>query len=174
MQSAYRKHHRTETALLKVKNDILLNMNRQHVTLLVFLDLSSAFDTVDHTILLKRLRMCFGISGTALFWFESYLSDRKQYVYINDVSSYDHQVKYGVPQISCLGLLFTLYTSPLFELIKFHLPGIHSYDDDAQLYLSFKPESQTSARSAFAAIESCVSNITFQPPLNGIKSLPTS
>ena len=92
MQYAYRKYYSTETALLKVKNDILLNMNRQHVTLLVFLDLSSASDTVDHTILLKRLRMCFGISGTALSWFESYLSDRKQYVSVNGVSSSDHQV----------------------------------------------------------------------------------
>ena len=87
MQSAYRRHHSTETALLKVKNDLLLNMNRQHVTLLVFLDLSSAFDTVDHAILLNRLESLFGISETALSWFKYYLSDRKQYVSVDRVSS---------------------------------------------------------------------------------------
>ena len=69
-QSAYRKDHSTETALLKVQNDILMNMNRQHVTLLVLLDLSAAFDTVDHKILLHRLHASLGITGTALKWFE--------------------------------------------------------------------------------------------------------
>ena len=77
-QSAYRRHHSTETALLKVKNDILLNMNQQHLTLLVLLDLSSAFDTVDHIILLTRLQSHFGICGSPLSWFESYLSNRTQ------------------------------------------------------------------------------------------------
>ena len=67
-QSAYREHHSTETALLRVKNDILLNMNQQRVTLLVLLDLSAAFDTVDHTILLDRLFFDFGISGQAYSW----------------------------------------------------------------------------------------------------------
>ena len=76
MQSAYRKCHRTETALLKVQNDILINMNRQHVTLLVLLDLSATFDTVDHNILLDRLHNSFGIKDTALNWFASYVSNR--------------------------------------------------------------------------------------------------
>ena len=66
LQSSYRKFHSTESALLKVKNDILLNMNRQHVTLLVLLDLSAAFDTIDHGILLERLRSAFGVRDTAL------------------------------------------------------------------------------------------------------------
>ena len=70
-QSAYRKHHSTETALLKVTNDILLSMNRQHVSLLVLLDFSSAFDTVDRTILLNRLQSHFGICDSSLSWFES-------------------------------------------------------------------------------------------------------
>ena len=69
LQLAYRKNHSTETALLKVKNDILLKMNSQHVTLLVLLDLSAAFDTVEHTILLDRLKSKIGISGVALNWF---------------------------------------------------------------------------------------------------------
>ena len=66
LQSAYRAGHSTETALLKVHNDILLAMDRQHVTLLVLLDLSAAFDTVDHRVLLRRLKVTYGITGTAL------------------------------------------------------------------------------------------------------------
>ena len=76
LQSAYRKGHSTDTALLRVVNDILSNMNKQHVSILVLLDLSAAFDTVDHVILLPRLETSFGITGTALAWFSSYLSGR--------------------------------------------------------------------------------------------------
>ena len=161
-QSAYRRHHSTETALLKVKNDILLNMNQQHLTLLVLLDLSSAFDTVDHTILLTRLQSDFGICGPPLSWFESYLSNRTQSVLIDGKSSPELPVLHGIPQGSCLGpLLFTLYTSPLFNLVRKHLPVMHSYADDTQLYLSFRPDSLTSELSAFQAIESCISDVRF-------------
>ena len=159
-QSAYRKHHSTETALLKVTNDILLNMNSQHVSLLVLLDLSSAFDTVDHTILLARLQSHFGICDSSLSWFESYLSGRTQFVSINGSNSSDIPVQHGVPQGSCLGpLLFTLYTSPIFDLIKSHLPSIHCYADDTQVYISFKPDSLSSENSAVSAIQSCISAI---------------
>ena len=159
-QFAYRKHHSTEPALLKVKNDILLNMNRQHVTLLVLLDLSSAFDTIDHTILLHRLQTHFGISNTSLSWFRSYLSDRQQYVSINESPTADLPLEHGIPQGSCLGpLLFTLYTSPLFEIIRPHLPEMHCYADDTQNYLAFKPNPTTSENPSLIAIESCISDI---------------
>ena len=75
-QSAYRQYHSTETALLRVMNDILLKMNSQRVTLLVLLDLSAAFDTVSHDVLLDRLHNDVGLRGNALNWFYSYLSQR--------------------------------------------------------------------------------------------------
>ena len=119
-QSAYREFHSTETALLRVKNDTLLNMNQQRVTLLVLLDLSAAFDTVDHTILLNCLSRDFGITGHVYSWFESYLHNRFQSVSINSgISDKLHIKKYGVPQDSCLGpLLFVLYGSKLFKIIE--------------------------------------------------------
>ena len=76
LPSAYPAGHSTETALLKVHNDILLNMNYRRVTLLVLLDSSAAFDTVDHEVLLRRLEVTFGIADTALQWFRSYLAGR--------------------------------------------------------------------------------------------------
>ncbi len=113
-QSAYREFHSAETALLRVKNDVLMNMNRQHVTLLVLLDLSAAFDTVDHVLLLQRLQLKFGLSGTVLKLFTSYLSQRTQRVTVGGVSSEKFNVEYGVPQGSCLApLLFVLYVSEL-------------------------------------------------------------
>lgn len=97
-QSAYRKFHSTETALLRVKHDILMNMNRQHVTLLVILDLSAAFDTVDHCIMLDRLKSSFGIKDQVLKWFTSYLTNRSQFISINGGTSKRFDLKYGVPK----------------------------------------------------------------------------
>ena len=117
-----------------MKNDILLNMNKQHVTLLVLLDLSAAFDTVDHNVLLSRLHSKFGISGTALEWFRSYLNGRSQRVMVQGNLSQILNLDFGVPQGSCLGpLLFTIYASKLFHVIKVHLSTVHCYTDDTQL-----------------------------------------
>ena len=159
-QSAYREHHSTETALLRVKNDILLNMNQQRVTLLVLLDLSAAFDTVDHTILLNRLSSDFGISGQAYSWFDSYLRNRFQSISINGKTSTKFHTKYGVPQGSCLGpLLFVLYTSRLFKIIEHHLPDVHTYADDTQLYVSFSADSSFEQSAALEAMQSCIVDI---------------
>ena len=152
LQSAYRKRYSTETALLKVQNDILLNMDRQHVILLVLLDLSAAFDTVNHEILLRRLETTFGITGTALQWFSSYLGNRSQRVVFGDGVSESF-----LPQGSFLGpQLFTLYASKLFEVIKHHLPSAHAYADDTQLYVSFKPDCSASEAECFSAMENCI------------------
>ena len=126
LQSAYRKSHSTETALIKVQNDILMNMDRQQVTLLVLLDLSAAFDTIDHQVLLNRLRLSFGIRGYALEWIASYLSDRTQLVSFENNFSQSRYLSFGVHQGSCLGpLLFTVFASKLFDIIKGHLPRTH-------------------------------------------------
>lgn len=106
-QSAYRACHSTETALLKVQNDLLLNMDRGHVTLLVLLGLSPAFDTIDHSILLSRLQYKVGFDVLVLSWFKSYLTRRLFKVLVNDVLSDTFDQQWGVPQGSCLGpLLF--------------------------------------------------------------------
>ena len=122
---------------MKVYNDTLTNMNKQYVTLLVLLDLSAAFDTVDPSILLTRLRSKLGLNGTALSWLCSY---RTQLTSVQGALSNVFHLRYGVPQGSCLGfLLFNIYSSKLFDIVGGHLPKVHCYADDSQLYLSFNP-----------------------------------
>ncbi len=99
LQSAYQHFHSTETALIKVTNNILMAINQQKVVLLVLLNLSAAFDTVDDTIVLKSLSNQMGIKGKALKWFQSYLSDRYQYVKVEVQSSRSVPLNHGVPQV---------------------------------------------------------------------------
>ena len=159
-QSAYRKNYSTETALLKVQNDILMSMDKQEVILLVLLDLSSAFDTIDHKLMLDTLEFDFGVTGKALLWLKSFLSDRKQRVHIKKEFSKDYNVNHGVPQGSCLGpVLFLLYISQLFDVVSRHLPSAHGYADDTQLYMSFRPESSIAQNQAMLALEECITDM---------------
>ena len=87
LQSAYRRNHSTETALVKVVSDILNAADVRKVTLLGLLDLSAAFDTVDHVILLRRLEVSFGIGEAVLEWFRSFLTNRSQAVAFQGVTS---------------------------------------------------------------------------------------
>ena len=98
MQSAYRPHHSTETALVKVCNDLLCSLDERKAVILVLLDMSAAFDTIGHGIMLSRLRYRFGISGTALKWFESYMENRTQNIQVHDTVSEEQAVAFGVPQ----------------------------------------------------------------------------
>ena len=160
LQSAYKQHHSVESALLKVRNDILLNMEAQKVTLLVLLDLSAAFDTVKHDILLQRLKSKFGVAGMALHWLTSYLVDRTQRVSVKGALSSSFPLRQGVPQGSCLGpVLFSIYTSKLFDIVKRHLPEVHCYADDTQLYLAFSPNVQGDADAAVSAMRSCITDL---------------
>ncbi len=139
-QSGFRQFNSTETALIRVTNDLLLSYDRGCISLLVQLDLSAAFDNIDHNILLNRVEIFVGISGSALAWLKSYLSDRHQFVAVNEEVSYRSQVKYGVPQGSVLGLLlFMLYMLPLGNIIRKHGVSLHRYADDTQLYISLRP-----------------------------------
>lgn len=134
-QSAYKARHSSETALLRVVNDMLSAIDGGNMSLLTLLDLSAAFDTIDHTILSDRLETSFGINGTVLNWIQSYLSNRQQKVKIDNTCSSEIPIMYGVPQGSVLGpLLFTMYVYPLTDVIKQHEFPYHLYADDTQLY----------------------------------------
>ena len=97
LPSAYKEYYNTESALIKVKHDILMNMEAQKVTLLVLLDLSAAFDTVHHQVLLDRLQAKFGVVHKALEWFSSYLADRSQRVVVKGGLSSIFPLKQGIP-----------------------------------------------------------------------------
>jgi hypothetical protein len=151
-QSAYRKFHSTETALLRISNDLLTACNEQKVTALILLDLSAAFDTIDHKILLSRLRTTFGICGTALSLLSSYLIDRTQSVSIGNHFSESSTSPTGVPQGSVLGpLLFCLYTTPLSTVFDNSPVLPHFYADDSQLYISFSSTDSASALSKLSS-----------------------
>jgi len=130
-QSAYKKHHSTETLLLKVHNDIMKSLDNNEVAMLVMLDLSAAFDTIDHKILVDRLSDMYGIRGTALRWFKSYLQDRTQSVVINDNESVKKKLNYGVPQGSKLGpVLFNAYIMPLSKIAERNGIADQKYADE--------------------------------------------
>ena len=121
MQSAYRAFHSTETALTRIHNDILLELDKKKSVLLCLLDLSSAFDTIDHQTLYNILSERLGIKGTALQWFRSYLSQRTQSVTISGDSSASKTLRFGVPQGSVLGpLLYTIYTLTIGDILRHH------------------------------------------------------
>ena len=137
LQSAYRKQHSTETALLKILDDLNKVVNSGKTAVLVGLDLSAAFDTIEHDILLDRLRTVFGVSGEALVWIETYLRGRKQYVMAGGERSTLSECDFGVPQGSVLGpFLFSIYVSPIIDIITTHGVQFHQYADDTQLYIA--------------------------------------
>ncbi|HSN23054.1 MAG TPA: reverse transcriptase family protein [Methylomicrobium sp.] len=142
LQSAYRAHHSTETAILKVLSDILLAVDSGDLSVLALLDLSAAFDTVDHDILLQRLSTSYGIRGKVLDWFRSYLTGRVQCVRCGLRKSKRTMVLHGVPQGSVLGpLLFILYTADLIGLIEGYGLRPHLYADDTQIQGACSPDS---------------------------------
>ena len=168
-QSAYKRFHSTETALLRVQNDVLLEIDNQKCVAMLLLDMSAAFDTVDHDLLLERMEKRYGVKGNVLKWFRSYLQDRKQFVIIDGNKSKTKELRYGVPQGSVLGpILYLLYTSPIGDIIRRHGLNYHLYADDTQLYLPFKPN-PAEQPSSIAKIEACVSEIDSWMVCNKLK-----
>ena len=153
-QSAYRRNHSTETALLCTLDHVFNSSDQGKSTVLVSLDLSSAFDTIDHAILKSRLQASFGVTGTALCWLNSYLSNRTQVVKLGNISSSPQFCKSGVPQGSVLGpLLFTIYISPIASLLSQLGVNQHQYADDTQLYIAIsKPTAATDLSSLESAL----------------------
>lgn len=139
-QSAYRPKHSAETALLKITSDIFRAFDSGEICLLSFLDLSAAFDTVDHASLLKKLELCHGFSGSVLSWLTSFICDRSMSVSVKGVISSPTPVTCGVPQGSVLGpLLFILYVSDIVQLVESHNLNIHLFADDVQVFGSCAP-----------------------------------
>ena len=138
-----------------------MSMNEQHVTLLVLLDLSAAFDTIHHDKLIGRFEADLGqITDNVLSWVKSYLSDRFQRVSVNGSLFHQCPLKQGAPQGSCFGpLLFTIYMRKLFQIVERHLPQVHCYADDTQLYVSFNPNRSVDADFAIKSMTDCISDI---------------
>jgi len=163
LQSAYRKHHSTETALLKIMDDLYRIKDDRRSAVLIGLDLSAAFDTIEHDILLERLKSVFGISGTVLRWLESYLSEREQTVVAGGERSKSVRCTFGVPQGSVLGpFLFSAYVSPIADVIASHGVQFHQYADDTQLYLAIK------SATDLAQLEECTIAVRDWFTINGM------
>ena len=145
-------------------------MDDGRVTALTLLDLSAAFNTIDHTILLRRLGNWFGVSGKALDWFKSYLTGRSQRIKLGNCLSSRSDLSFGVPQGPVLGpLLFTLYTTPLSSLVSGHAIPHHLYADDSQLYMSF---SSGDSAAALNGLQSCLASVQSWMSTNKLKLNP--
>ena len=133
-------------------------MDKGEVTALTLLDLSAAFDTIDHATLTDRLSDWYGISGQAQIWFSSYLQNRLQSVKIKDTFSDKVTLPYGVPQGSELGqVLFTLYTTPLSAIISSFDINHHPYADDTQIYMSL---SVSNAKESLEKLQHCLMGVS--------------
>lgn len=155
-QSGFRPQHSTETVLIKVLNDIRRNTDAGKSSVLLLLDLSAAFDTVDHNILLSRLEQWVGLTDTVLQWFTSYLHDRDFFVSVGNHQSERTKFTCGVPQGSILGpLLFNIYMLPLAQIMEQYDISYHTYADDTQLYISVSPHDY----SPLVSLSKCIHQI---------------
>jgi hypothetical protein len=146
-QSAYRAYHSTETAVLSMHNDLVCATDRGHVSPLMLLGISAAFNTVDHKLLLTVLASRFCVHDVALNWFRSYLSDRYHTFHFSGKSSAAYSVDCSVPQGSVLGPIgFISYTEDVADVIHRHDVQSHFYADDMQLYVSCHPDNINDVR----------------------------
>ncbi len=153
-QSGFKSAHSTESALLRVLNDIYLSTDSGDSVVLILLDLSAAFDTVDHSLLLSRLEYWVGLKANVLKWFPSYLFDRKFLVKLGNFTSSPAPLTCGLPQGSILApSLFSLYMLPLGSILRKHGVSFHFYADDTQIYLPIKRNNSTAITSLLQCLE---------------------
>ena len=166
-QSAYCPGHSTETALLKVVNDLFLSLSKGNISVLALLDCSSEFDTIDHRILVHRLHTDFGFTDAVLRWFSCYLTDRTHYISLSNHCSAFAPVHSGVSPGSVLGpMLFTMYIKPLSAFIKSHSIIHHSFADDLQLQMSAPPDRIS---ELLHSMQSCISDVKAWATANMLK-----
>ena len=160
LQSAYKTAH-SSRHYSKCRMTFFGQLTMVEWRVLVLLDLSAAFDTIDHSILLDRMRHQLGINGVAHAWFEAYLTGCTQRIRISDAWSLAKFLLYCVPQGSVLGpLLFLIYILPLHRLILSHGLQVHGYADDTQVYLSISdPANPDTTRQECTRLESCLTDI---------------
>ena len=171
-QSAYKPNFSTETALCILVNDLLWAFEKSDVTILVALDLSAAFDTVDHNILSAVLHNNYGITDSALEWLQSYLHNRQLKVKIKESTSASHTFNYSVPQGSCLGpVLFNMYVSTIVECIPEDL-SIGGYADDHFIRASFDPANTEETAKCITAIENTLLKVSDWMAANRLKLNP--
>ena len=168
-QSAYRTNYSCETAVTKLTNDLLWSMEKQEVSALAAIDLSAAFDTVDHSILLSVLQKKFGISGTCLNWFRSYLTNRKCSVNIGSEYSTARDLNFSVPQGSCAGpVLYLSYASTMQETIPASI-SLYGYADDHAIVDHFRADDRVEERQCINNIQSCMTKIKRWMDCNRLK-----
>ena len=144
-QAAYKKHNSTETLLIRIVNDLIIASDEKSCTVVMLLDLSAAFDTVDHTKLITILEKEIGVSGTALNWFRSFLSGRAQKVKIGPHESEEVIILFGVPQGSVLGpVLFNIYIRSLYVSVQRLNFNIFGFADDHQVFKQLKKPQEAS------------------------------
>lgn len=159
--SAYRAGYNAELVLLKVQHDILKAMDDRRITAVLALDLSAAFDTVDHDILLAVLKAVYGINNTALKWFDEYLHPRKVCVQIRESKSEECDLSFSVPQRSCAGpVLFNIYISTLLKHIDAFPVSFMGYVDDQLVYSAFEANSRQEEESVKRNLEVCLEQVS--------------
>ena len=159
-QSAYRQHHGVETAMIKMYNDLLHAVDNQKVCIVVMIDLSAAFDTIDIDIINNILQQDFAMDGTVLRFFMSYLKNRTMSVVVNNEYSRTSELKYGVPQGSCAGpVIFTLYIAALSKVVAKFSPSLYGYADDHKLAITFKAGNSEQENTTIDNLESCLSEV---------------